>query len=200
VFIEAPLVRWLPWLSVALTLGWVWLGLRLSQYRSTWIWGDLLLGFAGSWFAGSVYWGWMRWEPLWHLPIECLALPLPLWFIYRNRFLIGSWFAIGSLFGTAVTDAYFFSTDLMNHWRQLMYAEPNLVLPIFESALDRVHSPLGTTLAIVFAILLFVVGIAPLRVRPSGYLSRSLPVWAFSGAVLSTILVDLLFWLAAILA
>jgi hypothetical protein len=81
VFIEAPLVRTVPVLSVLLTLGWVGLSYVLLQKHHTWLWGDLLLGFAGSWFAGSIYWGWMRWEPLWHLPIECLALPLPLWFI-----------------------------------------------------------------------------------------------------------------------
>jgi uncharacterized membrane protein YeaQ/YmgE (transglycosylase-associated protein family) len=200
VFIEAPLVRTLPVLSVGLTFGWLALSVALLQNDRTWIWGDLLLGFAGSWLAGSIYWGWMRWEPLWHLPIECLALPLPLWFIHRNRLLIGSWFAIGSLFGTAITDLYFYLTNLIDHWRQLMYAEPNLVLPIFHSALVRVNSPLGASLALLLALLLLVVGLAPLRFSSTGDRSKSLPAWAFSGAVLSTILVDALFWIAAMSA
>ncbi|MGD1901136.1 MAG: DUF3120 domain-containing protein [Geitlerinemataceae cyanobacterium] len=200
VFIEAPLVRALPMLSVVLTLGWVGLSYVLLQRHRTWLWGDLLLGFAGSWLAGSLYWGWMRWEPLLHLPIECIALPLPLWLIARRRLLVGSWFAIGSLFGTAVTDIYFFSTDLMSHWRQLMYAEPNLVMPIFHSALERVNSPLGVVLGVFLATLLVVVGVVPLRLRSHLSSRPSLPAWAFSGAVLSTILVDALFWVAAVSA
>jgi hypothetical protein len=200
VFIEAPLVRTVPVLSVLLTLGWVGLSYVLLQKHHTWLWGDLLLGFAGSWFAGSIYWGWMRWEPLWHLPIECLALPLPLWLISRNRLLVGSWFAIGSLFGTAITDMYFFSTDLMSHWRQLMAAEPNLIMPIFHSALERVNSPFGTTLAIILAAVLMIVGLVPLWLRSPLHSRPSLSAWAFSGAVLSTILVDMLFWVAAVTA
>jgi hypothetical protein len=200
VFIEAPLVRAAPVLSVFLTLGWVGLSYVLLQKYHTWLWGDLLLGFAGSWFAGSIYWGWMRWEPLWHLPIECLALPLPLWLIARNRLIVGSWFAIGSLFGTAITDVYFFLTDLMSHWRQLMNAEPNLVMPIFHSALERVNTPFGTILAIVLAIVLMSVGLVPLWLRSPLRASPPLSAWAFSGAVLSTILVDMLFWVAAVTA
>jgi len=187
-------------LSVVLTLGWVWLSVVLLKRRRTWLWGDLLLGFAGSWLAGSIYWGWMRWEPLLHLPIECLALPLPLWLIARRRLLVGSWFAIGSLFGTAVTDIYFFSTDLMSHWRQIMYVEPDSVMPIFQSALERVHSPLGIILGALLAALLVVVGVVPLRLRSHLSSRPSLPAWAFSGAVLSTILVDALFWVAAVSA
>lgn len=46
VFIEAPLVRMLPWLSFALTGGWVWLSLKLMSRPATYVWGDLLLGFS----------------------------------------------------------------------------------------------------------------------------------------------------------
>jgi len=199
VFIEAPLVRHLPWLSLILTLGWLWSSAILLTQRRLWIWGDLLLGFSGSWFAGSIYWGWFRWEPLWHLPIECLALPLPLWCISRHRLLIGSWFALGSLLGTAVTDVYFYVVDLMPQWRQVMRVDPELAMPIFQTAIAKVQTPWGIAWAVVLGAVLLLAGLIPLWTTGANPW-RSLHRWAFSGAVLSTILVDTLFWFAALAA
>ncbi|MCC5898305.1 MAG: DUF3120 domain-containing protein [Phormidium sp. GEM2.Bin31] len=199
VFVEAPLVRHAPWLSLLLTLGWLWSSVSLLNSPRFWIWGDLLLGFSGSWFAGSIYWGWFRWEPLWHLPIECLALPLPLWCIYRHRLLIGSWFAVGSLLGTVITDVYFYVVDLIPQWRQLMRVDEELAMPIFQTAIAKVQTPWGGICAVVLGGLLLLAGILPLCVhRPKP--GQSLHRWAFSGAVLSTILVDSLFWFAALAA
>ncbi|MBO9998192.1 MAG: DUF3120 domain-containing protein [Cyanobacteria bacterium SID2] len=199
VFAEAPLVRHVPWVSLLLTLGWVWLsGVLLSQ-RKTWLWGDLLLGFAGSWLAGSIYWGWLRWEPLYHLPVEFIALPLPLWCISRRRLLVGSWFAIGSLFGTVVTDVYFYFVDLIPQWRQLMQADPELAMPIFHTAIAKVQTPWGISCAVVLGSILFFAGILPLGTAGQSP-NTSLHRWAFSGAVLSTIFVDTLFWFAALAA
>ncbi len=189
---------------------------------STWIWGDLMLGFAGSWLAGSIYWGWLRWEPLWHLPVEAIALPLPLWFIARNRLLVGSWFAVGSFVGTAITDLYFYVVDLMPFWRDVMRVEPEFVLPIFQQAIARVRTPWGIAWAIALAAVLLIIGLVPIampyfrrigqrmlflseidpqpdrlvlsEIRPAVKLSA----WSFSGAVLSTILVDMLFGLVAV--
>ena len=70
---------------------------------------------------------------------------------------------------------------------------PSSVAPILHSALAQVQTPWGLGWAIVMAIVLLIVGIFPLRYRQYHW-------WAFSGAVLSTILVDSLFWLAAALA
>lgn len=190
VFFEAPLVRNFPLLACALSVGWLWLGKILVSRSASRLWGDLLLGFTGSWLAGSVYWGWLRWEPLLHLPIEAIGLPVALWCLWRRQLLVGSWFYLGSLFGTAVTDIYFYIVDLIPHWRQLMQVEPELAMPIFQSAIAQVKTPWGASWAIVLGSLLLVVGILPLR-------SPSVSRWAFGGAVLSTILVDSLFWLAA---
>ncbi|MGC9504834.1 DUF3120 domain-containing protein [Baaleninema sp.] len=199
VFAEAPLVRNLPWASVLLTLFWVGLSGWLLSRRQTWLWGDLLLGFAGSWLAGAIYWGWLRWEPFLHLPVELIALPLPLWCISRRRLLVGSWFAIGSLFGTLVTDVYFYLVDLMPHWRQLMQVEPEFAMPIFQAAIAKVQTPWGIGCAIVLGSLLFFTGILPLGTAWKSP-NTSLHRWAFSGAVLSTIFVDTLFWFAALAA
>jgi hypothetical protein len=79
VFVAAPLVRYSPWLSLAMTLGWLGLSWRLYSRPRTRIWGDLLYGFTLTWLAGSFYWGWLRWEPLWHMPVEALGIPMVWW-------------------------------------------------------------------------------------------------------------------------
>lgn len=169
---------------------WVWLSFALMSRTSTQLWGDLLLGFSWSWLAGSIYWGWLRWEPFLHLPVEAIALPFALWCLSRNWGKVGNYFYLGSLLGTALTDMYFYLVDLIPHWRQIMQVEPALALPIFQSALLQVQTPWGQGWALILTLVLLSVGIFPLRYR-------QLHWYAFSGAVLSTILVDCLFWLAA---
>jgi hypothetical protein len=193
VFAQAPLVRQLPLLSLVMTLAWVGLGLRLLKQKETQIWGDLLLGFSWSWLAGSIYWGWLRWEPLIHLPVEAIGLPFALWGLWRGWGKVGNLFYLGSLFGTALTDVYFYLTDLIPHWRQVMQVDPALATPIFQSAIAQVQTPWGISWAVVLIGTLLVVGLWSLG-------KGQLQWWAFSGAVLSTILVDSLFWVAASLA
>lgn len=193
VFVQAPLVRLMPMLSLVMTAGWVWLGVTLMQRPKTHVWGDLLLGFSWSWLAGSIYWGWLRWEPTIHLPIEAIGLPFALWCVWRGWGLVGNLFYLGSLFGTVVTDLYFYIVDLIPHWRSLMQVDPALATPIFQSAIAIVNSPWGISWSFVLVAILLVVGLSALR-------SRTLHWWAFGGAVLSTILVDSLFWLAASMA
>lgn len=193
VFVQAPLVRLMPWFSLLLTLGWLLLGLQLQIRPASQRWGDLLIGFTWTWLAGSIYWGWLRWEPLLHLPIEAIGLPFAIWGVARHSGKIGNFFYFGSLFGTVVTDVYFYLVDLIPYWRQLMRVEPDAVQPIFHNAIAQMQTSWGTGWAIMLASLLLAVSLLPL-------LSRQLHWWAFSGAVLSTILVDSLFWLAAIAA
>lgn len=205
VFIEAPLVRSLPWVSLAMTFGWVWLSFALMSRPSSYLWGDLALGFSWSWLAGAIYWGWLRWEPLLHLPVEAIGLPFALICLQRGWGKVGNCFYLGSLLGTAITDLYFYIVDLIPHWRQIMQVEPAYVAPILRSAVAQVQSPWGIGWALLLATVLIIVGVFPLCYHqlkrdklvfaPSQY-----HWWAFSGAVLSTILVDSLFWLAAAVA
>jgi hypothetical protein len=190
VFVEAPLVRSLPMLSLAMTAGWVWLSFNLMSRPSTYLWGDLLLGFSWSWLAGSIYWGWLRWEPLFHLPVEAIGLPFALWCLRRNWGKVGNFFYLGSLLGTVLTDVYFYLVDLMPHWRQIMLVDPAEVSPILQSALAQVQTPWGQGWALTLALVLLIVGVFSLRYQQRHW-------YAFSGAVLSTILVDSLFLLAA---
>lgn len=195
VFFQAPLVRYYPWVSLLLTAFWVGLGIFLWRRPRARVWGDLLLGFSWSWLAGGIYWGWLRWEPLIHLPVEAIGLPFALWGLRRGIAKVGHLFYLGSLLGTAITDLYFYVTGVIPYWRQLMAIEPDpaLVAPIFQSALARIQTPWGISWAIVLVNILLAVGIYPLGKRVSYG-------WAFSGAVLSTILVDGLFWITASLA
>ena len=195
VFMQAPLVRYYPEVSLGLTFFWVALGIWLLKQAKISLWGDLLLGFSWSWLAGSLYWGWWRWEPLIHIPMEAIGLPFVLWGLYKGRGKVGNLFYLGSLLGTAITDVYFYLTGLIPYWRQLMTVEldPNLVSPIFHNALARIETPWGISWAIVLLNLLLAIGIYPLQKRVCHW-------WAFSGAVLSTILVDGLFWITASLA
>jgi hypothetical protein len=211
VFIQAPLVRQWPWLSFFLTLVWFGLGVVLQRRSKTAVWGDLLLGFSLSWLAGSIYWGWFRWEPLLHLPIEAVGLPVALWALVqqcprglsassvpaRPRYWIGALFYLGSLLGTAVTDLYFYVAHLVPYWRQLMQT-PEQAAPILQAALQQMQTPWGLLWVGILASILCLCGCMPfVKIAVFRGYRSGLHWWAFSGAVLSTLLVDGLFWLAA---
>lgn len=193
VFIQAPLVRSFPGLTLLLTFAWVGLALGLWRSPKTALWGDLCLGFSWSWLAGAIYWGWFRWEPLVHLPIESLGLPFALWGLRQRWGMVGHFFYLGSLIGTAITDSYFYLTGLIPYWRQLMVVEPDFVAPIFQKAIAQIQTQAGISWAIVLVSLLLGLGSWALQKNESHW-------WSFAGAVLSTILVDSVFWLAALLA
>lgn len=190
VFAQAPLVRLFPWLSLATTAFWIGLGLRLKKSSTLSVWGDLLIGFSWTWLAGSIYWGWLRSEPLIHLPIESIGIPFAAAELLKGKNKIGNWFYFGSLFGTAMTDIYFYLVNLIPQWRQLMQIEPSLAQTVLREAVSQIQTPWGMGCAFGLIAVLVVVGSVPLR-------SPQLHWWAFGGAVLSTLLVDGLFWLGA---
>jgi hypothetical protein len=194
VFFQAPIVRLFPWVSLLLTGFWVGLGYLLYQRPNRW-WGDILCGFSWSWLAGSIYWGWFRTEPLIHIPIESIGLPFALWFLWRGWGKIGNFFYLGSLLGTTITDLYFYLTNVIPYWRKLMTVDldPALASPILKAALAQIQTPWGISWAIVLVNILLAVSWWSLK-------KMELHWWAFAGAVLSTILVDSLFWIAAYFA
>ena len=192
VFFEAPLVRTFPWISLAFTLVWVGLGGVWRQEPKQRFWGDLLVGFSWSWLAGSIYWGWLRWEPLYHLPIEAIGLPIVLWQLYRGQNRVGNWFYLGSLLGTAVTDIYFYLAGVMPYWKRVMEVEPPQAISILQEALVQVQNPWGILTAMLCASFLTIVALKSLR-------SFQMHHWVFGGAVIGTLMVDSLFGLAAVL-
>ncbi len=200
VFLQAPLVRLYPWASLGMTpMLWA-VAIWLIQTQRGRAWGDLLLGFSGCWLAGSLYWGWLRWEPLWHLPVEAFAVPLAAWCLWRGIFRIGSLFYLGSLLGTVITDVYFYLIAVIPHWRAVMRMEqsPDLVMSIFQDAVQQVQTFNGQFWAMLLVLLLIGLTVFPyfavnLQQR------QNLAWWGFIGAVGSTLLVDGLFWLVAVI-
>lgn len=192
VFLQAPLVRLMPWMSLGLTPVLVLIGFRLLQHAKTALWGDLLLGFTWTWLSGSIYWGWLRWEPFLHLPVEAMGLPFVLLGLWRGWGKVGNLFYLGSLLGTGVTDLYFYIVNLIPHWRGLMRAEPEQISVVFQSAIAQMATPWGLAWAGMLAAGLLFVSLTALTARQVCW-------WGFSGAVLSTILVDSLFGLTALL-
>lgn len=193
VFIEAPLVRAYPTIAVAATGLWAAIAWGLSRRDRTRPWGDLLFGFCWSWLAGAIYWGWFRQEPALHLPIEAIGLPIALGSLALGKGRIGAGFYLGSLLGTAITDAYCYAVDLLPDWRAAMAADPSAIAPILHGAIAKMNATPGILWAILLASSLAAIGLMALG-------DRSPMHRAFAGAVLNTLLVDGLFWLAAAIA
>ncbi|MEO0458784.1 MAG: DUF3120 domain-containing protein [Cyanobacteria bacterium P01_A01_bin.114] len=193
VFFQAPLVRSQPWLSLLLSGLLFFSGLQMLQRPRLKLWGDLAIGFTWTWLAGSLYWGWFRWEPLIHLPIEAVGLPIVLICLSLKQVRVGSYFYLGSLLGTALTDLYFYWVGLIPYWRQLMRVEPADISLVLQAALSHIQNPLAIFRAGILLIVLIVLGTLPMASPKAHW-------WAFSGAVLSTIVVDALFLVASMLA
>ncbi len=124
IFFQAPWVRYQPISALAFTLVIVILALYLySNYSKKFlIVGSLLLGVAGSWLGGSLFWGWLSSRPILHIPVEAIALPLAIIGL-KTRWKIGSSFYIASLFGTAMTDVVIFFTGIMDQWMEVVNAD-----------------------------------------------------------------------------
>lgn len=153
VFVQAPLVHAHPWLALLITGPLLALGivLGLSEHRQRAQLGALLVGFAGSWLCGSLFWGWCRLHPLWHLPIEALALPLALGGL-RSRWQLAGAFYLASLLGTAATDGAMALTGVMGLWPAVLAAEPNTAVALLQEAATRVLSPGNLAMVVVVAV------------------------------------------------
>jgi hypothetical protein len=194
VFVQAPLVRYFPWVSLVMTLGWLGLGAWLMRQPRWHLWGDLIVGLGWIWLTGSLYWGWFRWEPVVHLPIEALGLPIAVVCLWRGWGRVGSYFFLGSLLGTAVTDLYINWMHLFPSWRQLMLTEPDLAPVVLKATSALLQTDVAACRALVLVLFLLVATAIAIST------SRQLAWWAFGGAVFSTLIVDGLFFLTAALA
>lgn len=176
-------------LSLGVTLVWFLLGRYWKTRPQFSDWGDFSQGFAWSWLAGSLYWGWLRWEPFLHLPVEAIGLPIALWGLRQQKGKLGHVFYLGSLLGTAITDGYFYLVNVIPQWRQLMAASATDAPAILQSALRAVLTPWGMISGLVLVCLLVGLSLVPLR-------SRQAHAWVLSGTLIGTLLVDALFGLA----
>lgn len=191
VFLQAPWVRLAPFSAAVFTAPLLALALLLSRHRDPRLAraGELLVGFCGSWLGGCLFWGWFRLHPLWHLPIEAFALPLALTGL-RGRWKLACAFYLGSLLGTAATDAAMAATGVMTSWPQVLSASPPEASLLLQSLARQVLSPLHLTLVISFAAAL---------IQACRWLWRRGEAGRICSAALATTLaVDGLFLLAAL--
>jgi len=191
VFFQAPLVRFAPALSLVLTLFWMLSSIYLLKRKQD-LWGSLLFGFTLSWWCGTLYWGWLRTNPYLHLPVEALGVPIALLALAFPRLRIGGLFFLGSFIGTALTDVYIFGAGLPEWWIQMMQNEQGNIAPIMQGALGQMNTPLSFAWAGVIVSSLLLIGLLGLR-------SDKPQWWAFSGAVLNTLVVNGIFLLGAMM-
>ena len=193
VFLQAPWVRLAPVTATLFTAALLTAGILLEhQFRGRYgEAGSLLVGFSGSWLAGCLFWGWCRLHPIWHLPIEAFALPLALAGL-RSRWRLGCALYLGSLLGTAATDAAIAATGLMPLWPQVLAAAPADAALLLQQAGQRVLEPACLALVITAAILL---------VQACRWLWwRGQSARVASTALATTLAIDGLFLAAALLA
>ena len=153
--------------------------------------GVLLIGFAGSWLGGSLFWGWFRIHPVWHLPIEGFALPLALGGLGGRWRLAGS-FYLASLLGTAATDAVMAMTGVIGLWPQVVQAPVSEAGLLLQQAGVAVVQPFGLTLLALSGTALMAIGS---RLWPLGSAGR-----VAAATLVTTLVVDGLFLAAALLA
>ena len=193
VFIQAPWVRSAPMAAALFTGLLLTTGILLERHpeRSWSQRGALLVGFSGSWLAGSLFWGWCRLHPLWHLPIEAFALPLALGGL-RGRWHLAASFYLASLLGTAATDAAMAISGVMPLWPSILAAPLSDAPVLLQSAALAVLQPVPLVVVGLCGLILIVL---------SRRLRRSGPAGEVAAATLeATLAVDGLFLLAALLS
>tara|TARA_B100000212_G_scaffold175465_1_gene132096 strand:+ start:333 stop:1100 length:768 start_codon:yes stop_codon:yes gene_type:complete len=157
IFLQAPWVRFQPHSALLFTFFILATGIFLSSEPSKkyFIIGSLLLGVAGSWLGGSLFWGWLSAHPILHIPVEAVALPLALVGL-GTKWKIGSSFYIASLFGTAITDLTIFFTGLMDQWMEVINADSEIAPLILQKTSEYLFNikPLSIIFIIGFALYL----------------------------------------------
>ena len=193
VFVQAPWVRLAPMGAALFTVPLVGLGVLLEQrgqgpLRQL---GILLVGFSGSWLGGSLFWGWCRPHPLFHLPIEAFALPLALAGL-TSRWRLAASFYLASLLGTALTDGVMAISGVMGFWPEVVSAPLQDAPLLLQAAAAAVLEPLPLAVVLLSGALLLLVCRA---LWQRGEIAR-----VAAAALATTVVVDGLFLLAAMLA
>lgn len=193
VFVQAPWVREAPEAAALFTAPLLVIGVLL-QHQGRGLWrplGALFVGFAGSWLGGSIFWGWFRDQPLWHLPIEAFALPLALtgW---RTRWRLACGFYLGALAGTACTDLVIALSGVIKRW-------PAVVNGSLEQAPLLLHEA-GLSLLQPLPMLLILTAATLLSLCCRWLWSRGEAQRIAAAALGTTLAVDGLFLAAALLA
>jgi hypothetical protein len=194
VFLEAPLVRLAPVAALVLTIPLLAAGLALDQRAGSGgsAAGQMLVGFSGSWLAGALFWGWLRLSPVWHLPVESVALPLAIGGLFCRWRTAGA-FYLASLAGTACTDGAMVLTGVMPLWPEVLGAPPEQAALLLHRAAEICLQPV--CLVPLCGMALALIGVARQLCDAGSPTAR-----IAASALITTVVVDGVFLLAAAVA
>ena len=198
IFVQAPWVRFEPISALFFTFFILSISALLTYKANNkfFIVGSLLLGVAGSWLGGSLFWGWLSSHPILHIPVEAVALPLALVGL-SSKWKVGSSFYISSLCGTAITDITIYITGIMDQWMEVVSADEDKAPYILQKTSENLLQIKPLCIIIIFGLLLWLVSklIADYSVitSPNG---RALLVASY--VLQTTLIVDGIFILVAI--
>ena len=156
IFVQAPWVRFEPISALCATFIILIVAFLLSKKESDkwFIVGSLLLGVSGSWLGGCLFWGWLSANPILHIPVEAVALPLAVVGL-GTKWKIGASFYISSLFGTAITDIAIFLTGIMDQWREVIMADSDNAPLILQKTSENLIHLKSLTIIILAALILW---------------------------------------------
>ena len=200
VFVQAPWVREQPFTSclfglVLLSVGMITNLIAPFKWKNL---GALLVGFSGSWLAGSLFWGWLASHPLLHLPVEAFALPLAITGL-QTRWRLGCAFYLASLVGTAFTDLAMALTGVMSLWPAVVGASTTEATVLLQDAATFVLRP--SSLLTVIAAGVIIVQLVQYCRHRSSLANATDKTWGVAAAVLfTTLLIDGLFLSLSLLA
>ena len=198
VFLQAPWVHFFPASACLFTFVILGFGIWIAKCcDQKWFeWGSLFVGVSASWLGGSLFWGWLRANPIFHLPVEAIALPLACAAL-TTRWRIGASFYLASLLGTALTDLMMALTGVIHYWPEVLEASledaPKLLNLTAAELLN------GKSFALLFSAILFI-GYLSRKMRDQANLKTSFAnTWLVASAALTTtVWIDALFFLTAL--
>ena len=199
VFVQAPWVHVFPFSAFLFSFIIFFLGFYLLKFCSN-RWsavGSLLVGVSWSWLGGCLFWGWLRAHPVWHLPVESIALPIAV-SLLKTRWNIGASFYLASLLGTAFTDVMIVLTGVMKDWPEVVDAPFSEASQMLSFTAEKLLAPFS--LVAIFIAALLIILIANWMNKKSKSEPLSSDAWLVSSSALTTTLwVDGLFFVTTLI-
>ena len=194
VFVQAPWVHVFPFSAFIFSFIIFFLGFYLLKFCGN-RWssvGSLLVGVSWSWLGGCLFWGWLRAHPVWHLPVESIALPIAV-SLLETRWKIGASFYLASLLGTAFTDLMIVVTGVMKSWPEVVDAPFSEASKMLSFTAEQLLAPFSLMAIFIAALLIILIANWMNKKSKSEILSSD--AWLVSSSALTTTLwVDGLFF------
>ncbi len=198
VFLQAPWVHLYPVSACLFTFVLLASGIGIAYVGGEkWFQaGSLLVGVSGSWLGGCLFWGWLRSHPVFHIPVEAVAVPLA--FVgLSTRWRLGASFYLACLLGTAFTDIMMVWTGVMNNWPVVVQAPLQKAPELLHQSAVELLNPFAIALLVVAGYL--ILGLARLMRTRAILNSVTGKAWLVASTALTTTLwIDGLFFFSAL--